>query len=265
MTEQAPPDKILEYQRGTAGTPFNRRNLLAAAFCATSIILLVLLYLCKLYWLVRPSTVERVEIAWLVSIVAAIAAAVRLRRHAVIGRGHWLAIVAAVLALCSCLGGLPLFGPASEGVYFRFEYANRDHFGKIAEACRDYAGRHSLYPEHLAVLVAEGAIATEDLLDPFSRTKKATLPAGIGAGDWRKVQALIDAHCDYVYIGAGLPDATVEPDVILLYDKPIAQRNGRLIRELFGDRFVSDADLSARFAADEALRKQRGWPVPTYH
>jgi hypothetical protein len=245
---------VLDYQGNAAPSGrFSRRAIWAVVFCAVCFATMVLLYLCFTVWLVKPSTVGMLFWVLIASFLATVVMGTRLRRPAIRVRGWWLAVVAVCLVPFSCLGTLPLFGPPAETIAIRFQFANRDHFYKIAEACRSYAAKHGSYPPHLAVLIAEGTISAEDLLDPFSHTTAAVVPSGCVPADWPKLVPVIDTHSDYIYVGAGLPEDP-NTEVIILYDKPVSERGGRLIQRVISDDFVQDSDLARVFATDAATR-----------
>ncbi len=251
---------VLNYHTNrSSNRPFSRRALLSAFFCAISITSVVLLYSCHFTWLARPSTVTLLFNLLFGSILATIITGVRLRRPALSPRGNWLAVVAVCLALSSCMATLPLLGPARESIEYNFQYANLSHFHKIYDACKTYASRSGAYPPHLAVLVADGSISPDDLLDPFSHTAPAILPSPLAPADWPKIVSLIDAHSDYVYTGSGVPIDS-GPEVIILYDKPIPERGGRYILCDANNAFVQDADLAAFFATDAKARAANHLP-----
>jgi len=84
-----------------------------------------------------------------------------------------------------------------------------DHFRKVIAGCQSYVAAHTdaeggHFPPHLAALVAGGYLTPEDLIDPSSWTRPAVVRAGLVESDWPKIAAEIDAHCDYVYLGADL-------------------------------------------------------------
>jgi hypothetical protein len=245
---------VPDYQgKISARGPFSRRATWAAVFCGVSITTTVLIYLCFSTWLVRPSTVGLLFWLDIASSLATIVLGTRLRRPAIRPRGGWLAAIAVCLVPFSCLATVPLLGPPLETLEFRVRHANQAHFSKLAKACESYGRAHGSFPPHLAVLIAEGSILPEDLIDPFSRTAPAVLPSPLAPADWPKIAPLIDAHSDYVYTGAGLP-ADTKPEVIVLYDKPVSERGGRLVQRVIFQDFVEDADVAKVFADDAARR-----------
>jgi prepilin-type processing-associated H-X9-DG protein len=44
-------------------------------------------------------------------------------------------------------------------------------------------------------------------------------------------------HCSYIYLGKGLTDKTVTPDMVLLYE-PLADHGGEGMNVMFGDFHV---------------------------
>ena len=252
--------------------PWNRWVKIGVACTLLAAASEALLLMCSAYWLVRPAMVESIRLGSLALLLAAFVfnatALVSSSRQRGAQRGFVLALLMFLATFPSCFFFLMLCGPAAEVPQFRFDYATREHQFKIAKILQAYAETHAAYPPHLAVLVANGKLAPSDLLDPFSNTRPLVIPAGLGAGDWRRIVAAVDAHCDFIYTAGDLPLNYVAADsekLIVLYDKGVPGRDGRLVRRGWGyeEIFVKLADLPAEFAAHNAARAAIGLPPQT--
>jgi hypothetical protein len=98
---------------------------------------------------------------------------------------------------------------------------------ELAKACIAYSDDHGepLLPPHLAVVVLTKTIDPKSLLDPNARIHNPPLDAATiaAAPDWRSLAPAVDAHCDFVYVGAGLPN-NIDSSRSLLYSKGRAQK-----------------------------------------
>jgi len=224
-----------------------------------------ILLMCSVYWLIRPSNVETIRLATLLILLATVAfnitALVSATRHRTTQRGFILAIMAFILTFPSCGLFTTLMGPASEVPQCRFDYATRENQWKIVRELQLYRETHDAYPPHLAVLLASGRLKPRDLLDPFSKTAPLTLSTSLTPAAWPTIVADVDRHSDIIYTAADYRGD--DEAVILLYDKRVSERSGRLMNLQSGERFVTLADLPAVFAAHNATRARNGLPPQT--
>lgn len=109
---------------------------------------------------------------------------------------------------------------------------------RVESACISYAERHwddqgAHFPPHLAALIAGGYLNADDLIDPASSTMPAKVPPGLVEADWPRIAADIDAHSDFVYLGADwVRDGALNQNqgsLILLYSKARHFRAGPLV------------------------------------
>lgn len=185
---------------------------------------------------------------------------------------------AVVLLLVNILPALALFffmshyaEWLSQPILDRREVAER-RMDEIVTACHNYAERHAdaegaHYPPHLAALVAGGYLLPEELIDPASSTTPAKVPAGLVEADWPRIAADIDAHCDFVYLGADwVRDGALNSrqsaqvswgfnnaSLILGYSKARHFRAGSLVA---GYGFVSDGAFSKLWAQANVAREE---------
>ncbi len=118
--------------------------------------------------------------------------------------------------------GLMLLVPALSGAPCAASVANRAAASRAASAahersivrnCITYARKNQQYfPPNLATLVSQGYIKPKILVAPGSGTR----PANLGRlrakqlRDVKLVARLLQGHCDYVYVGAGLTVKTAQ-------------------------------------------------------
>ncbi|HVX86455.1 MAG TPA: hypothetical protein VH253_16855 [Phycisphaerae bacterium] len=89
----------------------------------------------------------------------------------------------------------------------------------IATACILYANQHmDQFPDSLAPLLASGDLPPKALLLTGSSTPPLT-PDQITAMAPAALSAALAGHCDFVYLGTGMP-STSDNNMVLLYERP---------------------------------------------
>lgn len=141
------------------------------------------------------------------------------------------------------------------------------HLNAVGKAAFLYSTQHdNRFPEHLAELVAAGMLDPKDLVRPGSGTEPATFtPEQVAAGrqDWHAIEQIVDAHCDYLYLGAG---TTVDADTrgVLALTKPAMDSSGEGVNCLFFDghvNWVPMADLRDLIEATQQAHANAQWPA----
>lgn len=141
-------------------------------------------------------------------------------------------MVAAPLAVAILF---PSIGRSREMAHRSVDAAN---LTGIAKASIVYANDHNdKLPEHPAELVALGMISPKILIRPGSGTTPAQFTAEQSAGmaqDWHLIEQTIDAHCDYIYFGKGMPNS-MDSTACLIMTKPSLPISREGVNVAFGD------------------------------
>lgn len=123
------------------------------------------------------------------------------------------------------------------------QYAHYEHCARnlreIGGAVRQYAAQNGgAYPQRLDQLVASGMLPPEYLVCQASRDTVAAGPNPQElAANVRK-----EGHCSYVYVGAGLTNATVTPEHVIAFERrPHNDETKHYI--LYGDGTVGRAPV----------------------
>ncbi len=201
------------------------------------------------------------------AIILGFAAASKIR-HDPTAKGAGLALAGAITGIVGTLlivvVALPivLLIPAlnhARAAAQRAQEASNMH--QIYLACVIYATEYEThYPPHLAAALPE-------LVSPSCLVERGhtppTVPPSFDPKAWRSLVPEVDAHCDFVYVGADLPPSDAIADssaIILFYAKPsvpegrnIAFADGRVA-------FVPAADLPRTF--DQSNRARARYKLP---
>ena len=106
---------------------------------------------------------------------------------------------------------------------------------QVAMAVAMYANNHvGRFPDDLESIMAEGGLSPDAFVCPNSGDTPAP--------DMPTTQATAaglrqPGHCSYIYLGKGLTDRTVTPDMVLAYE-PLTNHGGTGMNVLFGDFHV---------------------------
>jgi hypothetical protein len=137
----------------------------------------------------------------------------------------------------------------------------------IAQSCMIYSADHSdKLPDHLAELVALNMISPKQLVMKDSGTQPAALTLEqmeAAKKDWHAIEAIIDEHCDVIYLGKGTKNE-LDATMVLVFHKPWLARTPDGICVAFRDvhaEFVRRPNLVETFAATEKDRKAAGLPA----
>ena len=140
--------------------------------------------------------------------------------------------------------------------------------GICQASCVWAADHRDILPDHLGQLLAANYISRKQLLcKPFTTAPVSLTPELLekSKSDFAAFAQEVDAHCDFVYLGAGLTNQ-VASDLVLLYQKPTPDTADGLIVG-FQDghsEFVTTAALPAIFkATNKMLAKAGKTPVDT--
>ena len=131
----------------------------------------------------------------------------------------------------------------------------------IAKACIIYAADHNnQMPAHLAELVALGALTPDQLVRPGSGTEAAALTAAqveAARNNWRSIQAVINQHCDYIYLG-GATTNSINANCLLVLTKPALGVSQSGVHGAFYDAHVDWLDEDGFKTAVEQTQRIRG-------